>query len=143
MSRKSESTMNTRKVIQESRELNNELAGLIADRERLMSKLMDLDKVLEKEEEMRATVSTTSKAVESLNSPATCVSTTEQAVESSNSPAMPVVVVTKAPAVEDEANYNYEEIVAGTSFRSVRSYFDTESNASEPHAEESNARIPE
>ena len=105
VSRKSESTLSTRKVIQESRELNNELAGLIAERERLMSELMDVDKGLEKEEEMKAPVSTTSKAVESLNSPATCVSTTEQAVESLNSPEMPVVIVTKAPAVEDEANY--------------------------------------
>ena len=105
VSRKSESTMSTKKVIQESRELNRELAGLIAERESLMSKLMDLDKVLEREEETIAPLSTTSKAVESLNSPAMCESTTGPAVESSNSPAMPIVVVTKAPAVEDEANY--------------------------------------
>ena len=103
-SRKSESTSCTRKVIQESRELNNELARLIAERERLMSKLMNLDIVIEKEEETKAPVSTIGEAVESLNSPAPCEVTTEQAVESSNSSAMPVVIVTKATAEEEEAN---------------------------------------
>ena len=44
--------------------------------------------------------------------------------------------------------YNYEEIIAGTSFRPARSYFDTfddidTSDAQESDAEQSNACVPE
>ena len=91
----SECTVSTKKVIERTREMNSELAELIAERERLISRLVDFDKILDRE------VNGVQDIIETIAP----VSTTSKAVESSNSPAVPVLVVTKAPVEEKEANY--------------------------------------